>query len=102
MWSSCSAAAWGDVERRSRWERGATRTTLRSDGVDVNDNQNAGLVYAKCLGRRRRYQGVNGNNNNVNAGFNAVLPIPLDSVQEFRASRWVAKAWTKDVLPAVK
>lgn len=55
------------------------------DGVDVNDNQNAGLV-AQNTTTGNSYQGVNGNNNNANAGFNSVLPIPLDSVQEFRVT----------------
>ncbi|HUB82931.1 MAG TPA: carboxypeptidase-like regulatory domain-containing protein [Bryobacteraceae bacterium] len=63
--------------------RDANNVTL--DGVDVNDNQTAGLV-AQNSTTGNSYQGVNGNNNNVNAGFNSVLPIPLDSVQEFRVT----------------
>jgi hypothetical protein len=55
------------------------------DGVDVNDNQNAGLV-AQNTTTGNTYQGVNGNNYNANSGFNSVLPIPLDSVQEFRVT----------------
>ncbi|HTS51538.1 MAG TPA: carboxypeptidase-like regulatory domain-containing protein [Bryobacteraceae bacterium] len=55
------------------------------DGVDVNDNQNAGLVSQNTT-TGTTYQGVNGNNYNVNSGFNSVLPIPLDSVQEFRVT----------------
>ncbi len=55
------------------------------DGVDVNDNQNAGLV-AQNTTTGNTYQGVNGNSNNVNSGFNSVLPVPLDSVQEFRVT----------------
>jgi hypothetical protein len=55
------------------------------DGVDVNDNQNAGLV-AQNTTTGTTYQGVNGNGANVNAGFNSVLPVPLDSVQEFRVT----------------
>src|SRR5580698_1560637 len=55
------------------------------DGVDVNDNQNAGLV-AQNTTTGNTYQGVNGNAANVNAGFNAVLSIPLDSVEEFRVT----------------
>jgi hypothetical protein len=55
------------------------------DGVDVNDNQNAGLV-AQNTTTGNTYQGVNGNGTNVNAGFNSVLPVPLDSVQEFRVT----------------
>ncbi len=55
------------------------------DGVDVNDNQNAGLITQNTT-TGTTYQGVNGNNSNVNSGFNSVLPIPLDSVQEFRVT----------------
>ncbi len=55
------------------------------DGVDVNDNQSAGLV-AQNTTTGSTYQGINGNNNNINAGFNAVLSIPLDSVEEFRVT----------------
>jgi hypothetical protein len=61
------------------------QNNITLDGVDVNDNQNAGLVTQNStIGVT--YQGVNGNGANVNAGFNAVLPIPLDSVQEFRVT----------------
>jgi hypothetical protein len=63
--------------------RDANNITL--DGVDVNDNQNAGLA-AQNTTTGNTYQGVNGNSNNVNSGFNSVLPIPLDSVQEFRVT----------------
>ena len=38
------------------------------DGVDVNDNQAAGMA------------------NTTSAGLNAALPVPLDSVQEFRVT----------------
>jgi hypothetical protein len=38
------------------------------DGVDVNDNQSAGMV------------------NTGSSGLNAALPVPLDSVQEFRVT----------------
>ncbi len=61
------------------------QNNITLDGVDVNDNQNAGLV-AQSTTTGTTYQGVNGNGANVNAGFNAVLPIPLDSVQEFRVT----------------
>ena len=53
--------------------------------MDVNDNQNAGLV-AQNTTTGTTYQGVNGNGANINAGFNAVLAIPEDSVQEFRVT----------------
>src|SRR5579859_4957939 len=61
------------------------QNNITLDGTDVNDNQNAGLV-AQNTTTGSTYQGVNGNGANVNAGFNAVLPIPLDSVQEFRVT----------------
>src|SRR5258708_4939335 len=61
------------------------QNNITLDGVDVNDNQNAGLVTQNST-TGVTYQGVNGNNANVNSGFNSVLPIPLDSVQEFRVT----------------
>ena len=61
------------------------QNNITLDGVDVNDNQNAGLV-AQNTTTGNTYQGVNGNSNNINAGFNAVLSIPLDSVEEFRVT----------------
>ena len=54
------------------------------DGVDVNDNQNSGIGGPQTDG-----QGSNGNlspSNSPISGFNSVLPIPLDSVQEFRVT----------------
>lgn len=51
------------------------------DGVDVNDNQNAGIAGGTNDG-----QGSNANGATANPGFNSVLPIPLDSVQEFRVT----------------
>src|SRR6516162_9175093 len=61
------------------------QNNITLDGVDVNDNQSAGLVSQNTtIGTT--YQGVNGNGANVNAGFNAVLAVPLDSVQEFRVT----------------
>ena len=61
------------------------QNNITLDGVDVNDNQNAGLV-AQNTTTGNTYQGVNGNGTNINAGFNAVLAIPEDSVQEFRVT----------------
>src|SRR5271165_5312400 len=61
------------------------QNNITLDGVDVNDNQNAGLA-AQNTTTGTTYQGVNGNGANVNAGFNSVLPVPLDSVQEFRVT----------------
>ncbi|MBI4906324.1 MAG: TonB-dependent receptor, partial [Acidobacteria bacterium] len=55
------------------------QNNITLDGVDVNDNQTAGLEG-----------GPNGGYNNSNTdrpgGFNAALPVPLDSVQEFRVT----------------
>lgn len=51
------------------------------DGVDVNDNQNSGIAGASTDG-----QGSNANGSDPQAGFNSVLPVPLDSVQEFRVT----------------
>ncbi|MDX1984971.1 MAG: TonB-dependent receptor [Bryobacteraceae bacterium] len=52
------------------------------DGVDVNDNQNAGI------GNINNQAGNGSNANGVprGEGFNAVLPVPIDSVQEFRVT----------------
>lgn len=47
------------------------QNTVTLDGVDVNDNQNA-------------LSGLNGTDKNV--GFNSALPVPLDSVMEFRVT----------------
>jgi len=52
------------------------------DGVDVNDNENSGIA-----GPRTDGQGSNANiSDSPISGFNSVLPIPLDSVQEFRVT----------------
>src|ERR1700682_1686989 len=56
------------------------------DGADVNNNQNSGLVAQNTTTGLGGYQGSNANGANINSGFNAVLPIPLDSVQEFRVT----------------
>jgi len=53
------------------------------DGVDVNDNENSGIGGTQDIGSA---QGSNANNTVTIAGFNSVLPIPLDSVQEFRVT----------------
>lgn len=47
------------------------QNNIQLDGVDVNDNQNP-------------LSGLNGTE--TNQGFNAALPVPLDSVQEFRVT----------------
>ena len=56
------------------------------DGADVNNNQNSGLVAQNTTTGLGGYQGSNANGAAINSGFNAVLPIPLDSVQEFRVT----------------
>jgi len=56
------------------------------DGVDVNDNENSGLGGIANSGS---LQGSNANlsgSQKPKLGFNSVLPIPLDSVQEFRVT----------------
>ena len=47
------------------------QNNITLDGVDVNDNQNAGVVTTNGV---------------TTQGFNAALPVPLDSVQEFRTT----------------
>jgi Carboxypeptidase regulatory-like domain len=53
------------------------------DGVDVNDNENSGIGGQADVGSQ---QGSNATGQTGIAGFNSVLPIPLDSVQEFRVT----------------
>jgi hypothetical protein len=53
------------------------------DGVDVNDNQNSGIFVNH---NQNDGQGSNANGASPVSGFNSVLPIPLDSVQEFRVT----------------
>jgi hypothetical protein len=47
------------------------QNNITLDGVDVNDNQNAGVITTNGV---------------TTQGFNAALPVPLDSVQEFRTT----------------
>ena len=52
------------------------------DGVDANDNQNSGLSAVNgAVANGSNANGVPGD-----SGFNAALPVPLDSVQEFRVT----------------
>jgi hypothetical protein len=52
------------------------------DGVDANDNQNSGInATSGSLAN-----GSNANGVPAEPGFNAALPVPLDSVQEFRVT----------------
>jgi hypothetical protein len=62
------------------------QNNITLDGADVNNNQNSGLIAQSTSTGMGGYQGSNANGTNTNAGFNAVLPIPLDSVQEFRVT----------------
>jgi hypothetical protein len=62
------------------------QNNISLDGVDVNNNQNSGLVAQATATITGGYQGSNANGSTINSGFNAVLPIPLDSVQEFRVT----------------
>ena len=62
------------------------QNNITLDGADVNNNQNSGLVSQKTSTTTGGFQGSNANGANTNSGFNAVLPIPLDSVQEFRVT----------------
>jgi hypothetical protein len=61
------------------------QNNITLDGVDVNDNQTAGLENSKG---NAAIPGYNISTNGVDrpAGFNAALPVPLDSVQEFRVT----------------
>jgi len=62
------------------------QNNITLDGSDVNNNQNSGLVAQNTTTGTGGFQGSNANGATTNAGFNAVLPIPLDSVQEFRVT----------------
>ena len=58
------------------------QNNITLDGVDVNDNQNSGMSgVAGQAGNGSNANGVPGT-----SGFNAGLPVPLDSVQEFRVT----------------
>ena len=58
------------------------QNNITLDGVDVNDNQNSGM--SGVAGQAGN--GSNGNGVPGTSGFNAGLPVPLDSVQEFRVT----------------
>jgi hypothetical protein len=62
------------------------QNNITLDGADVNNNQNSGLVAQNTSTTSGGFQGSNANGANINSGFTAVLPIPLDSVQEFRVT----------------
>lgn len=62
------------------------QNNITLDGADVNNNQNSGLNAQNTATGTGGFQGSNANGAVINSGFNAVLPIPLDSVQEFRVT----------------
>jgi len=62
------------------------QNNITLDGADVNNNQNSGLVAQATATGFGGYSGSAANGATTNPGFNAVLPIPLDSVQEFRVT----------------
>jgi hypothetical protein len=55
------------------------QNNITLDGVDINDNQNP-------LSGINGTAGVQGFNGSSNSGFTPALPIPLDSMQEFRVT----------------
>ncbi|MBV9401855.1 MAG: carboxypeptidase regulatory-like domain-containing protein [Bryobacterales bacterium] len=55
------------------------------DGVDANDNQNSGLG-GLGTSTKTALPGLNGQGIDRKTGFNAALPVPLDSVEEFRVT----------------
>ncbi len=61
------------------------QNNIQLDGVDVNDNQTSGLEVS---GANPPMAGFNANASGQfrPSGFNAALPVPLDSVQEFRVT----------------
>jgi hypothetical protein len=59
------------------------QNNITLDGVDINDNQTAGMERP---GGNSATQGGLNTGNTRESGFNAALPVPLDSVQEFRVT----------------
>ena len=55
------------------------------DGVDVNNNQTSGITNALTNGSQSASSTAVGSTSNT-PGFNAALPVPLDSVEEFRVT----------------
>src|SRR5208282_520638 len=56
------------------------------DGVDVNDNENSGIGGVADFGSTQGSNTQPSSSDSPISGFNSVLPIPLDSVQEFRVT----------------
>jgi hypothetical protein len=61
------------------------QNNITLDGVDINDNQTSGLEGAIAAPDEGGEGGLNVAEQREN-GFNAALPVPLDSVQEFRVT----------------
>jgi hypothetical protein len=59
------------------------QNNITLDGVDINDNQTSGMERP---GGPNASQGGLNVGNQRESGFNAALPVPLDSVQEFRVT----------------
>jgi hypothetical protein len=59
------------------------QNNITLDGVDINDNQTSGMEKP---GAQNATQGGLNIGNTRESGFNAALPVPLDSVQEFRVT----------------
>jgi len=57
------------------------QNNITLDGVDINDNQTAGVE-----GNTAGQQGGLNTGAQRESGFNGALPVPLDSVQEFRVT----------------
>lgn len=56
------------------------QNNITLDGVDANDNQSAGIVGGN------QTNGSGSGSVQTSSGFNSALPVPLDSVQEFRVT----------------
>ena len=59
------------------------QNNITLDGVDANDNQTSGIAN---VSGSNPSNGSNANGVPGTAGFNAALPVPLDSVEQFRVT----------------
>src|SRR6478672_2009377 len=59
------------------------QNNITLDGVDANDNQTSGIAN---VSGSNPTNGSNANGVPGTAGFNAALPVPLDSVEQFRVT----------------
>ncbi len=62
------------------------QNNITLDGVDVNDNENSGIGGVADFGSTQGSNTQPSSADSPISGFNSVLPIPLDSVQEFRVT----------------